>query len=64
MSEEALGYVFKDAVLSRRCNLCLADKLAIVQADKLRSLNKRSELVSKGRHENKIYPRNFAPTIK
>ena len=36
--------------ISKRCNLCLAEKLEIAWADKTRSLNKRSELVSKCRH--------------
>ena len=46
---------------SKRCNLCLAEKLAIAQAPKHLSLNKRSELVSKCRHENRYYLRNFKP---
>ena len=48
---------------TKKCNLCLAEKLAIIQADKRSSLNKRTELVSKCRHENKYYLRNFPPTI-
>ena len=47
----------------QRCNLCLAEKLAIIRTDKSRSLNKRSELVSKCRHESKFYLRNFTPTV-
>ena len=47
---------------SKRCNLCLAEKLAIAQAPKRLSLNKRSELVSKCRHENRYYLRNFKPS--
>ena len=47
---------------SRRCNLCLAEKLAIIRADKHRSLNRRSELVSKCRHENKFYLSHFTPS--
>ena len=31
---------------TRMCNLCLAEKLEIIKADKKRSLNKRTELVS------------------
>ena len=34
---------------TRRCNLCIAEKLEIMKADKDRSLNRRSELVSKCR---------------
>ena len=48
---------------SKRCNLCLAEKLAIIRTDKSRSLNKRSELVTNYRHENKFYLRNFTPTV-
>ena len=36
---------------SKRCNLCLAEKLAIIRTDKSQFLNKRSEPVSKCRHE-------------
>lgn len=43
---------------SRTCNLCLAEKFLIITADKSTSLNKRSELISKCRHENKFYLRN------
>ena len=39
---------------SRHCNLCLAEKLAILQADQKSLLNKRSELVAKCRHSNKF----------
>ena len=48
---------------SRRCNLCLAEKLAILQEDKGSSLNKRSELISKCRHENRFYLSNFLATV-
>ena len=37
---------------AKRCDLCLAEKLAIALADKGKSLNRRSEFVSKCRHEN------------
>ena len=46
---------------SKRCNLCLAEKLAIISAARSSSLNRRSELVSKCRHENKLYLCNFTP---
>ena len=36
-----------------RCQLCLAEKLAILWADPDTTLNKRSELVAKCRHRNK-----------
>ena len=48
---------------SKRYNLCLAEKLAIIRTDKSLSLNKRSELVTKCRHENKFYLCNFTPTV-
>ena len=49
---------------SRRCDLCLTEKLLIAKADKRSLLNKRSELASKCRHQNKFYLSNFvrAPT--
>ena len=47
--------------ITKRCNLCLAEKIAIIKADKKTSLNKRTELVSKCRHENAFYLRNFPP---
>ena len=39
---------------AKRCNLCSAEKLAILQADQRTLLNKRSEFVSKCRHRNKF----------
>ena len=48
---------------SKRCNLCLAEKLAILDANRATLLNKRSELISKCRHENKFYLSNFARLI-
>ena len=40
--------------ISKTCNLCLAEKVAICNfADKKHLMNKRNELVSKCRHENK-----------
>ena len=44
---------------SKRCNLCLTEKLHILNAEKHSLLNKRPELISKCRHENKFYLRNF-----
>ena len=45
-----------------RCNLCLAEKLHIISADKTSLLNKRSELISKCRHRNRFYLSNFKTT--
>ena len=39
---------------TRRCDLCLIEKLFIVRADPLILLNKRTELISKCRHRNKF----------
>ena len=44
---------------SRRCNLCVAEKLAILQADQRTLLNTRDEIVNKCRHKNKFYLRNL-----
>ena len=44
---------------TKRCNLCLTEKLCIMNADKSSLLNSRSELISKCRHENKYYLSNF-----
>ena len=44
---------------TKKCNLCLAEKVRILQADKNTLLNTRSELVSKCCHENKFYQSNF-----
>ena len=44
---------------TKRCDLCLTEKLSIINSDKTTLLNKRPELISKCRHENKFYLRNF-----
>ena len=43
---------------SKRCNLCLTEKLMIISADPSKLL-RRSELISKCRHENKFYVKNY-----
>lgn len=43
---------------SKRCNLCLKEKLLIICPPELSSLNKRNELVSSCRHRNKALLRN------
>ena len=40
---------------AKRCNLCLTEKLSIINANSANLLNKRNELISKCRHENKFY---------
>ena len=44
---------------SKRCNLCTTEKLHIINSNEQRTINKRSELVSKCRHENKFYLSNY-----
>ena len=44
---------------SSRCNLCLEEKLATLQADQSITLNKRSELISHCRHRNKYKLHNI-----
>ena len=43
---------------SKRCDLCLAEKLHIIKRSNKNLLNKRSHLVSKSRYENKFYLKN------
>ena len=43
----------------RRCDLCLTEKIVIIQADPKTLLNKRTELISKCRHRNKFYVKNI-----
>ena len=45
---------------SRRCDVCLSEKLHILQADPSSSLNKRSELVSTCRHQARYRHNNSA----
>ena len=45
--------------IKKKCDLCLTEKLMISSAENKSSLNKRTELVSKCRHENKYQLRNF-----
>ena len=44
---------------SKKCDLCLSEKLAIIKADPSSLLNTRDELVSKCRHRNKFALRCF-----
>ena len=39
---------------SRKCDLCICEKLLIARGDPYVLLNKRDELVSKCRHRNKF----------
>ena len=47
---------------TKRCNLCLEEKLHILRAKDMTLLNKRSEIVLKCRHENKYYLMNTEMT--
>ena len=44
---------------SKRCLLCLIEKLAIAPHGDDNMLNKRSEVISKCRHRNKYMPANY-----
>ena len=44
---------------SKRCDLCLIEKLLLAKADPRTLLNKRSEIVPKCRHRNKFTLKNF-----
>ena len=44
---------------AKSCNLCLAEKLAILQSNPATTLNKRSELNSKCHHKNKFKLKSF-----
>ena len=48
-------------IWARRCNLCMEEKLSILKANKRSFLNKRSELVSKCRQQNKFSISKFSP---
>ena len=39
---------------SRKCDLCLAEKVAIARFEGVRLLNKQTELLSECRHRNKF----------
>ena len=39
---------------SKKCDLCISEKLLIAKADPKTLLNKRSEIISKCRHRNKF----------
>ena len=47
-----------DSPVSKKCMLCHTEKYHIIFSTK-NLLNKRNELVTKCRHENKFYPENY-----
>ena len=49
---------------SRRCDLCLSEKVAIAMADKSSSLNSRKEVVAKCRHRTKFQYDRVSPKVK
>ena len=49
-------YPYKNG--NKRCPLCLAEKYHVI-FQPFKKLNKRSEMISKCRHENKFYLKNF-----
>ena len=44
---------------TRKCDLCLTEKMIIARSDPKKLLNKRTELVSKCRHRNKFLLSNI-----
>ena len=55
--KKSCGY----SIISKSCNLCLLEKLVICNfKEKDRLLNKRLDLVSKCRHENKYMLINYS----
>ena len=50
--------------VSKSCNLCLPEKLLLCNfSDKSRLINKRLDLLSKCRHENKYMLKNYSGII-
>ena len=47
--------------VTNKCQLCLAEKVSILQANPSTTINRRSELVSKCRHKNNFKLKNFKP---
>ena len=45
--------------MTKRCDLCLTEKLMIIKFNSNNLLNKRSKLISKCRHGNKFYLKNI-----
>ena len=48
---------------TKKCQLCATEKLKIITADRKITLNRRSELVSKRRRQNKFTSNVFLPSI-
>lgn len=67
LQDNDINYIIKWTIISRarpysnitkRCDLCLTEKLMIIKASDDKLLNKKTELISKCRHENKFYLKN------
>ena len=48
----------------KRCNLCIEEKLCLMQGDAKNQLSKRSEIFAKCRHQEKFWPSRFKRTRK
>ena len=68
LKERGVDYSIKWAIVlksqkyrngSRRCDLCLTEKMLIARSKHPRILNERSELISKCRHQNKFLLQNL-----
>ena len=59
IGEKAPAYANK----TKKCQLCLTEKLKIITADRKITSNRRGELVSKCRHQKKFYLSAFLPFI-
>ena len=63
VSWDILKRAFAYSCVSKRCDLCLTEKLMILSADKPTLLNKRSEIISKCRHQNKFCLSKFVGAV-
>ena len=49
---------------SKRCNLCLEEKLCLLQADRFSTLNRRSEIFTKCRHKSRLTAGKFKRLLR
>ena len=68
LKDDSINFNIKWSIIARawpynnttkRCDLCLTEKLMITKFNSNNLLNKRSELISKCRHRNKFYLKNI-----
>ena len=57
------GIYKSDNPTSKRCNLCLTEKLEILENPGKKLLNKRSEIISQCRHKNKYRLKTLASSM-